>query len=80
MQGAFEKIVRFLGSELRNRALDDGMIPAVGMPQPLGEISQEVLQGIVTDIVETGRVIRVRFHANKQTRAGDRLTLDIRLR
>ncbi|MCH8980290.1 MAG: DUF3084 domain-containing protein [Armatimonadetes bacterium] len=80
VQGASEKIVRFMGNELRNRALADGMIPAVGMPQPLGELSQEVLQRIVTDIVDAGRVIRVRFHAQRQTRAGDRLTLDIRLR
>ena len=80
VQGVSEKLVLFIGKELRDRARNDGMVPAVGMPQPLGEISQEVLQGIVTDIVETGRVIRVRFHANKQTRAGDRLTLDIRLR
>ena len=80
VQGASEKIVRFMGNELRNRALADGMIPAVGMPQPLGELSQEVLQRIVTDIVEAGRVIRVRFHAQRQTRAGERLILDIRLR
>ncbi|MCH7946103.1 MAG: DUF3084 domain-containing protein [Armatimonadetes bacterium] len=80
VQGVSEKLVRFMGNELRDRAVDDGMLPAVGMPQPLGELSQEELQGIVTDIVEAGRTIRVRFHAQQQTRAGDRLTLDIRLR
>lgn len=80
VQGVSEKLVRFMGNELRDRAVDDGMLPAVGMPQPLGGISQEELQGIVTDIVEADRVIRVRFHAHQQTRAGDRLTLDIRLR
>ncbi|MCH8977852.1 MAG: DUF3084 domain-containing protein [Armatimonadetes bacterium] len=80
VQGVYEKLVPFMANELRDRALNDGMIPADGMPQPLGAISQEELQGIVTDIVEAGRVIRIRFHAQKQTRAGDRLTLDIRLR
>ncbi len=80
VQGVTEALVTFIANQLRERAVKDGMVPAIGRPTELGEITQEQIQQIVGDIVVTQRTITVRFHAAKETRAGDTLTLDIRLR
>jgi uncharacterized protein (DUF3084 family) len=80
VQGVTEALVTFIGDQLRERAVRDGMVPAIGRPAELGEVTQEQIQQIVTTIVESERTVTVRFHAAKETRAGDPLTLDIRLR
>ncbi len=80
VQGVTEALVNFIGDQLRERAVKDGMVPAIGRQPELGEVTQEQIQQIVSDIVVTERTIVVRFHAAKETRAGDTLTLDIRLR
>jgi uncharacterized protein (DUF3084 family) len=80
VQGVTEALVTFIADQLRERAVKDGMVPATGRQPELGEITQEQIQQIVGDIVVTERTIVVRFHAAKETRAGDTLTLDIRLR
>jgi hypothetical protein len=80
VQAVTEAIVNFMSNQLRERAESDGMVPAIGRPTELGSISQETLQQIVRDIVDTERTITVRFHAAADTKAGDLLTLDVRLR
>jgi len=80
VQAVTEAIVNFMSNQLRQRAESDGMVPAIGRPTELGSISQETLQQIVRDIVDTERTITVRFHAAADTKAGDLLTLDVRLR
>jgi uncharacterized protein (DUF3084 family) len=80
VQAVTEAIVNFMSNQLRERAENDGMVPAIGRETELGSISQETLQQIVRDIVDTGRTITVRFHAASDTKAGDQLTLDVRLR
>lgn len=80
VQGATEALIGFMSNQLRQRAVGDGMVPAIGRMTELGAISQEEVQRIVGDIVATGRTITVRFHAAKETKAGDQLVLDIRLR
>lgn len=80
VQGVTEALVSFIAKQLRERAVNDGMVPAIGRSTELGEVSQEQIQQTVGDIVATERTITVRFHALRETRAGDMLTLEIRLR
>ncbi len=80
VQGVTEALVGFIGTDVRQRAIRDGMVPATGRLTEIGSISQEQIQQIVGDIVATGRTISVRFHAAQLTKAGDQLVLDIRLR
>ncbi|HXH60024.1 MAG TPA: DUF3084 domain-containing protein [Fimbriimonadaceae bacterium] len=80
VQKVTEALVDFMGGQLRDRVVRDGLIPAVGRPTEIGEISQEELQKIVSDIVAADRTITVRFHAAQETKAGDQLQLDVRLR
>ncbi len=80
VQEVTEALVAFIAVQLRERAVKDGMVPAIGRLTELGEVTQEQIQQVVSDIVATGRTITVRFHAAKETRSGDTLTLDIRLR
>lgn len=80
VQGVTEALVTFVSNQVRERAERDGMVPAVGRMTELGEVTQEEIQQLVTTIVESGRTVTVRFHAARQTKAGDPLTLDIRLR
>lgn len=80
VQRATEALVGFMGNELRQRVIRDGIVPATGRPTEIGSVSQEEIQRIIGDIVATGRTITVRFHAGQLTKAGDHLELDIRLR
>lgn len=77
VQGVYEQLVTFISTQVKDRAINDGMIPAVGRPQVLGEISQEEIQRIVTTIVDADRSVRVRFQAAAEMRAGDQLQLEI---
>ena len=80
VQGVTEALVNFMAVQLRERAVHDGMVPAIGRQTELGAITQEQLQQIVQAIVDTQRTITVRFHAKSDTKAADLLTLDVRLR
>lgn len=79
VQGVYEQLAGLISKQVTERAISDGMIPAVGRPQVLGEISREEMQRIVTTIVDAGRNVRIRFHSAAELRAGDSLQLDIRL-
>ena len=55
------------------------MIPAIGQPQPLGEVPQEDLQNLIADITRAGGNVTVSVVAARQTRAGDTLQLEFQL-
>lgn len=80
VQGVTQQIVEFIARQLRDRAISDGMVPATGRQPELGEISQEELQQVVGDIVQANRTVTLRFHARRETRASDTLSLDLRPR
>lgn len=75
--GAIEEFVR---GPLRQEVLKDGLIPAIGSPQPLGELSRDSVLRLVQQIRSRGAFVRVQFLAAAETRAGDVLKLDFRLR
>lgn len=68
-------ISQFAQDNLAPKAVKDGLIPAVGKKEPLGEIASDVLLSLVKDIKAVNRVIRVQFIAVQDTRAADRLKL-----
>ncbi len=70
-----EAINTFAQEKLGPKAIADGMIPAVGKNQPLGEISPDSVLALVSDIHRANRPIRVQFVALQETRAADRLKL-----
>jgi uncharacterized protein (DUF3084 family) len=74
------RLSKFLQEELSPKAVRDGMIPAYGKPDPLGEIDQAALLKLVGEISSVRRRVRVQFVAARETRAADRLKLDFRLR
>lgn len=74
------QLSEFLDQTLAPKAVKDGMIPAVGRSNPLGEVSPDDVLLLVRQIKSTGRVIRVQFLAAQETRAADALKLEFRLR
>ncbi|MCH7904110.1 MAG: DUF3084 domain-containing protein [Armatimonadetes bacterium] len=79
IQSATEQLVEFLQTKLSQAALQDGMIPAIGQPQPLGEVPQEDLQNLIGDITRAGRNVTVSVVAARQTRAGDPLQVEFQI-
>jgi hypothetical protein len=75
-----KQLTKFLQDELSPKAVRDGMIPAYGKPDPLGEIDQAALLRLVSELSSVRRRVRVQFLAARETRAADRLRLDFRLR
>lgn len=71
-------ITQFVTDQLAPKAIKDGLIPARGRPQPLGEIKQEDLLNLVGQIKSRPFISRVRFAAAQETRAGDRLKLEFK--
>ncbi len=80
VQGVTQQIVEFIARQLRERAVRDGMVPAMGRQPELGEISQEELQLVVGEVVQANRTVSLRIHARKEARASDPLSLDLRPR
>ncbi|MCW5938097.1 MAG: DUF3084 domain-containing protein [Fimbriimonadaceae bacterium] len=74
------QLTKFLQDELSPKAVRDGIIPAYGKPDPLGEIDQAALLRLVSELSSVRRRVRVQFLAARETRAADRLRLDFRLR
>lgn len=71
-------ITQFLQEVLAPKAVRDGLIPARGRPQPLGEIGQEEILKLVAEIRSRPFVSKVRFVAAQETRASDRLKMEFR--
>lgn len=70
----------FAQGGLSRAAVEKGMIPAVGKPQPLGEIPSDQLIEVVRTAREASRPLRLQFVAAQETRAAQRLKLELRLR
>lgn len=68
-------ISMFAQEQLAPKAVRDGMIPAVGKKEPLGEIAPDALLTLVSEIKGVNRTIRVQFVAVQDTKAADRLKL-----
>ncbi len=75
-----QKINDYASGDLADSAVKKGMIPATGKPRPLGEIESDALFGVVRLAREAGRPLRLVFLAAEETRAADRLKLELRLR
>lgn len=71
-------ITQFLQDELAPKAIKDGLLPALGQANPLGEVKQDELLKLVAEIKSRPFVSRVRFVAAQETRAGDRIRLDFK--
>lgn len=74
-----QAISKFVEEQVGPKAVKDGMIPAIGQPNPLGEINQEDLFKLIADIKSRPFMSRVKFVAAQETRAGDKLKLEIKV-
>jgi uncharacterized protein (DUF3084 family) len=74
------EIERFASGGLSRAAVEKGMVPAVGKPQPLGELPSDQLIEIVQTARQASRPLRLLFVAGQDTRAAQRLKLELRLR
>lgn len=75
-----DTIFNFLQDNLYNQAVKDGMVPAIGQPTPLGEITREQILDMTDKVVLANRNVRLQILADGRTRAGDRLKLTYRVR
>lgn len=73
-------INEYASGTLAEAALKNGMIPALGKPQPLGALPSDQIFEVVRLAREAGRPLRLMFLAAQDTRAADRLRLELRLR
>lgn len=70
----------FVAKTLGPKAVRDGMIPAMGQEQTLGEIKRETVLALEREIKDSKRVVRLVALAAKETRAADRLEVEFKLR
>jgi uncharacterized protein (DUF3084 family) len=75
-----KQIEDLLVQKVRQRALQQRMIPVAGSQQPFGMLSSEEVLNLVELIRSTGRIVRVAAVAARETRAADQLRLEFRLR
>lgn len=73
-------LLETLSRELGPTASQRGMIPALGRPYPLGEVTSDQILDMVAKVKEAGIPIRVQLLAARDTRAGDELQVTFRLR
>lgn len=73
-------LVETLARELGPTVSQRGMIPALGRPSPLGEVTRDQILDMVAKVKEAGIPIRVQLLAARDTRAGDELQMTFRLR
>lgn len=75
-----DQIFEFLQSNLYNQAVKDGMIPAIGQETPIGEVTRDQILEMANRVVLANRNVRLQILAATETRAGDKLRIDFRLR
>ncbi len=75
-----DQIFSFLQANLFNQAVKDGMIPAIGQEAPIGEVTRDQILEMADRVKAANREIRLQLLARTDTRAGDKLKLDFRLR
>lgn len=74
------QITEFMQGPLTTKALEDGMIPAVGKDSPLGVITRDAILAVTREVANSHRVVRVGAYALDTIRAGDPLRLEFRVR
>jgi hypothetical protein len=75
-----DKIFTYLQDSLFEQVVKDGMIPAKGQEAPIGEVTRDQILDMADRVKAANRVVRLQLFASNQTRAGDKLKLDFRLR
>ncbi len=73
-------IEAFLVDKLSKKALSDGIIPAIGKPNPLGEIADQQIVQLIKEIKEFNRTVRLQAVAVQGTRRADRIRLEFRVK
>lgn len=75
-----DELIDFIQNRLAPKAVEDGLIPVRGSEQPLGEIPSDLLIATVQSLRGLNRQATVRFIAQRETRAGDSLIVEITVR
>lgn len=75
-----DQVLNYLQENLFETATKKGMIPAVGAETPIGEVTRDQILDIASRIEASNRKLRLQLLASRDTRAGDQLKLDYRLR
>ena len=74
------QLADFYHSRVRERAVQDHMIPRSGNPAPFGEIPDAEVLNLVQNVKRAGRSVRVRAVAKDDVRAADPLRLEFVVR
>ena len=76
----FNSIQQFVGQNVRAQALKDGMIPVSGRNGGLGQVENDDLLGLIRSVRSENMIVRVQAVAKRDTKAGDQLELEFRIR
>lgn len=76
----FAEISRFIREEISARALRDRLIPATGSDSPLGQISEQTILQLISEVQGYPRIVRVQAIAERETRRADPLRIVFRVR
>lgn len=76
----FELLKELIGVRVATRARADKLIPAQGSDTPLGEVTEQTLLQLISEIQSTQRIVRVQAVAAQETRRADALKLGFRIR
>lgn len=74
------QISDLLTTKVKERARSVGMVPVAGKESSFGSVNPAAVMEIVNQVKETGRPVRLQILAHAETRAGDPLALDFRIR
>lgn len=75
-----DRIFSYLQENLPKTVISKGMIPARGQDAPLGEVTRDQILQMADRVRQSGRRLRLQILAAEDTRAGDKLRIDYRLR
>jgi hypothetical protein len=75
-----QELAEFIQDRVVSKVMRDGLIPAKGAANPLGEMSRDTVLRLVQAVKESRVSVKVQFVALEATRAGDPLRLDYRIR
>jgi uncharacterized protein (DUF3084 family) len=76
----FAQISAFLRSRVKERAMEDRMIPKAGTDAPFGVVPSADMFALVRDVKRVGRPVRVQALAQDNIHAADPLRLEFRLK
>lgn len=76
----FDEIGALLREQVRQKALEGGMLPVSGREDGFGSVTPEEIFALMTSIQNFGRTARLQVLSKNDTRAGGPLALEFRLR